>query len=322
MSAAAWLDQETIEKLTALVDAPQSVPAAREHWKYSKLSDARATLPESAPEGDAVAPNRIPGAAQAVLADTSFCPLTSEAVLTDLIQPHIIDVAAGETAEVLHDDASDQRWVICLVRRDARLSYHTLRTEADSSAWTKVQIVTETGAEVSMNTYATGGRFRRMDLSVDLEGAHSRFEFTGAAAASGADHLDLQAHIRHHAPNTSSTTRWHTIGTGKATLNFRGRIYIAEHCNGVDASLNNRNLALEQGVTVNTKPELEIYSDDVRCAHGATVGQLDDAALFYLRSRGVPEAHARTLLAHGFLNECISGPYSERAQQTLTETLA
>ena len=322
MSTAAVLDQETVGKLTALVENPLSVPAAREHWKYSKLSEARATLPESPAATEGATLSSIPGAAEAALADTGFCPLTSEVVLNNIVQPRIIEVVAGNTEEVVVDDASDQRWVICLVRRDAVLRYHALHTEADMRSWIKVQIVAETGAEVSMNAYATGSGFRRLDLSVDLQGAHSRFEFSGAAASSGADHLDLQAHIRHHAPNTTSTTRWHTIGTGKATLNFRGRIYIAEHCNGVDASLNNRNLALEQGVTVNTKPELEIYSDDVRCAHGATVGQLDEAALFYLRSRGVPEAHARTLLAHGFLNECISGPHAERAERALTEALA
>ena len=111
--------------------------------------------------------------------------------------------------------------------------------------------------------------------------------------------------MNHAAPG--GTSRQHLRGhvTERAKAVFNGRIYIAEHAQRSDASLTNRNLLESPDAEVYTKPELEIYANDVVCSHGATVGQLDADALFYLRSRGVPHAEARELLVRGFLEESI-----------------
>ena len=102
---------------------------------------------------------------------------------------------------------------------------------------------------------------------------------------------------------------------------FNGRIHIHHGADGSDALLSNRNLSLNPGAEINTKPELEIYTDDVRCAHGATVGQLSEESLFYLRSRGVNESAARALLCSGFLRECISGALTEQMREQVSARL-
>jgi Fe-S cluster assembly protein SufD len=111
----------------------------------------------------------------------------------------------------------------------------------------------------------------------------------------------------------SSRQRIHGIASGKSRLTFNGRIHIHPGAQHTDARLTNRNLQLDSTAQVNTKPELEIYADDVQCAHGATVGQLDAEQLFYLRSRGISEATARAMLMQGFLADCL--PEGELGEQ-------
>ena len=106
-----------------------------------------------------------------------------------------------------------------------------------------------------------------------------------------------------------------------AKVTFNGRIHIHEHCGSVDANLSNKNLALANGATINTKPELEIYTDDVKCAHGATVGELDETQLFYLRSRGVPLADAQDLMVLAFLAEAIDEIESEDISEEILRVL-
>ncbi len=341
MAQARLIPQDTEQALQALRDAPLSVPAAREHWKYSKLALARSTVAEASAD-DGVEISSVPDALQALLADSSFCPLTCEILLrgprirylqaadstrleldaSPASTPTVIQVPSGVTAEIIDRSERASAWTICLVAENATLAYHRLRANPEAQEWSKLQFVLHRDSQVRLTSFARGAAFRRHDVSVDLAGANAAFLFDGAAVASGKQHIDLQSHVRHHAPHTRSTQRWHTIGQERATLTYRGRIYIAEHCNGVDAGLTNRNLALGAGVTINTKPELEIYSDDVRCAHGATVGQLDEETLFFLRARGIDELTARRMLAEGFLRECLSGPLAEDAAQVLTGSVA
>jgi Fe-S cluster assembly protein SufD len=98
---------------------------------------------------------------------------------------------------------------------------------------------------------------------------------------------------------------------------FNGRIHIHPHSPRSDATLSNRNLALHPDAQINTKPELEIYTDDVKCAHGATVGQISADSLFYLQSRGLSERDARRMLCRAFIRECVTGPLADEAAARL-----
>jgi Fe-S cluster assembly protein SufD len=126
------------------------------------------------------------------------------------------------------------------------------------------------------------------------------FHTHGAFLPDGRQHIDTQLSIHHQARDTASTSNWRGVASGRGRGIFRGAIVVAAGADGADASLSNKNLLLSAQAEIDTKPELEIYADEVKAAHGATVGQLDERALFYLRSRGIPCAQARTLLTTAF----------------------
>ena len=150
-----------------------------------------------------------------------------------------------------------------------------------------------------------------------LAGRHAEATIDGASVVGNGSHLDQQLIVEHRAPDTVSRQKFHGIGAGKGSSIFNGRIHIHPGAPRSDAVLSNRNLALDPDATINTKPELEIYTDDVKCAHGATVGQISEDSLFYLRSRGLSENDSRRLLCRAFVNECIHGPLSAAAESTL-----
>jgi Fe-S cluster assembly protein SufD len=112
--------------------------------------------------------------------------------------------------------------------------------------------------------------------------------------------MDTQLAIHHRARDTLSSSTWRGVAGGRGRGVFRGAIVVAAGADGSDATLSNKNLLLSPQAEIDTKPELEIYADEVKAAHGATVGQLDERALFYLRSRGIPGEQARSLLTAAF----------------------
>ena len=123
--------------------------------------------------------------------------------------------------------------------------------------------------------------------------------------ANGKRHADNHLRVDHRAPNTTSLENYRGILNDSARGVFNGKIIVHSGADGTDAQMNNRNLLLSGQAEVDTKPELEIYTDDVKCAHGSTTGQLDQHAMFYLRARGVPETTARTMLVKAFAQEII-----------------
>ncbi len=140
----------------------------------------------------------------------------------------------------------------------------------------------------------------RHDLRVELAGDEARFDSRGVFALQGRQHVDTQLAVHHQALNTASESIWRGVADQRARGVLRGAIVVAEGADGADASLSSKNLLLSAQAEIDTKPELEIYADEVKAAHGATVGQLDERALFYLRSRGIPHAEARALLTAAF----------------------
>ena len=129
---------------------------------------------------------------------------------------------------------------------------------------------------------------------------------TAPAVASARRHLDTQLDIRHVARDTRSDLVWRGLAADRGRLAFHGGIHILAGADGAEAALSNKNLLLSDQAEVDTQPVLQIDADEVKAAHGATVGRLDDAALFYLRSRGLPEAEARALLTLAFCREALS----------------
>jgi Fe-S cluster assembly protein SufD len=138
----------------------------------------------------------------------------------------------------------------------------------------------------------------------------------------GRQHIDTQLAIRHQALNTASDSVWRGVADQRGRGVFRGAILVAPGADGSDASLSNKNLLLSGQAEIDTKPELEIYADEVKAAHGATVGQLDERALFYLRSRGIPQAEARALLTAAFCRAVLDDLPNAALREHLAGLLA
>lgn len=154
---------------------------------------------------------------------------------------------------------------------------------------------------------ATGGALVRNEMRIELSAAGADVSLNGAYLGRGKQHTDHTTVLRHAAPHTTSRQLYKGALDGAARGVFQGNIYVAEGADGTDGQMSNRTVLLSDKCEMDSKPQLEIYADDVKCAHGATVGELDEDALFYLRARGVPERRARELLVEGFVAEAFGG---------------
>lgn len=150
-----------------------------------------------------------------------------------------------------------------------------------------------------------GGPMRRHDLQLRLEGQGAECKLNGVVVTQGKQHYDNHTSIDHVAAHCNSEETYRNIAADSSHAVFNGRIHIHQDAQKSNADMNNKNLLLSNGAEIDTKPELEIYADDVKCAHGATIGQLDKTSLFYLVSRGIGRRQARVLLTMAFINELV-----------------
>ncbi len=151
-----------------------------------------------------------------------------------------------------------------------------------------------------------GSQLKRIDLRVQHQGPGSHCQLNGVYLPRGQQHIDIQSTVEHEAPHGTTEEVFRGIIDDHATAVFNGRIHIHPHAQKTVAELSNKNLLLTNTASINTKPELEIYADDVRCAHGATVSQIEEQALYYMESRGIDRQEAEVMLSFGFINELLN----------------
>jgi Fe-S cluster assembly protein SufD len=161
------------------------------------------------------------------------------------------------------------------------------------------------GASFTQATLAAGGADTRLDGHVRLAGDAAYAEAGGALLARGRQRHDANLVVRHEQPHGVSRQVWRSVADDRATCSVAARVEVARGAQKTDGEQSLKGLLLARSATVNAKPELEIFADDVKCAHGATVGELNRDALFYLRSRGIPEAEAKALLTASFVADAI-----------------
>jgi len=161
-------------------------------------------------------------------------------------------------------------------------------------------------ATITVTSVDLGGQLSRQAITVVLAGAGADATIHGVFLADGRRHIANQTRLLHQAPATTSREIFRGIADGHGHGVFNGKIVVRPGAAGSNAALTNRNLLLTATAEIDTKPELEIYVDEVRCSHGATTGQLDPNALYYLRSRGLDPAIARQVLTAAFLREGLS----------------
>ena len=166
------------------------------------------------------------------------------------------------------------------------------------------------------HTVGFGGILRRHDLHVRLEGEGAECKLNGVVVTQGNQHYDNHTTIEHVAANCNSEESYRNIAADKSHAVFNGRIHIHQNAQKSNANMSNKNLLLTNGAEIDTKPELEIYADDVKCAHGATIGQLDKESIFYLVSRGLSSHDAKVLLTMAFINELVDQIPVEQVRNT------
>jgi Fe-S cluster assembly protein SufD len=168
-----------------------------------------------------------------------------------------------------------------------------------------------------------GGRLVRHNLSAELKGQNTMTNYYGVYMANGQQHVDNQTFIDHALPHCNSNEVYKGIITDKARGVFNGKVLVRQDAQKTNAFQQNDNLVLSDKAVMDAKPQLEIFADDVKCSHGATIGQLDEGSVFYLRSRGLKEPDARAMLQHAFLSEVINEipiePLREQAESWLTQ---
>jgi Fe-S cluster assembly protein SufD len=188
----------------------------------------------------------------------------------------------------------------------ASLRHYRLQQESTKSFHlSAVQARIARDARYASHEIALGASLGRSDVAALLEGHGADTKLRGLFAPSGSQHLDNYTRIEHIAPHTTSEEEYRGIADGRGRGIFNGKVKVHPDAQKTDARQLSRNLLLSPTAEIDTKPELEIYANDVKCSHGATTGQLDATALFYLRSRGLEEAEARLLLIRAFAESIL-----------------
>jgi Fe-S cluster assembly protein SufD len=228
-------------------------------------------------------------------------------------QPRLlVSLGRGAAATVVENFCSTQPAFVNPVAElycaaDAHLDYYKLQAEHAETWHTAVQcIAVENNAQLRTTHVDYGGALARNELKIALTGRGAHAESRGLFMADRSRHVESRIDVRHEAPDTTSRERFRGILAGRARGVFNGRIYVGQKAQKTAAELTNRNLLLSKGAEINTKPELEIYADDVKCAHGSTTGQLDATSMFYLLSRGVDRETARNMLITAFAAELLT----------------
>lgn len=177
------------------------------------------------------------------------------------------------------------------------------------------------GAKASVHVLNFGGDYGRIELDVTLhEGAD--FTLGGAQLGAGSQTLEVVTTVSHVEPNATSRQMVRSVMAGQATGTYLGKVAAARGADGTDAGQSVRAMLLDRSATANAKPELEIFADDVKCAHGCAVGELDAQGLFYLQSRGLTPPEAKRLMLHAFVAEAFTGAADEeRLEQLALERL-
>jgi len=193
------------------------------------------------------------------------------------------------------------------VGENSRIEHYALQAE-DEKAYHVSTISAKQARASSLTTHSVslGGALVRNDVNISLNGEGAECVLNGLYIADGSQHVDNHTVIDHAQPHCASRELYKGILDDQSSAVFNGSIIVRKDAQKTDARQSNKNLLLSEGATINSKPQLEINADDVKCAHGTSIGHLDEDSVYYLRSRGVGLAEARTVLTYGFANDVLN----------------
>lgn len=320
-----------------------------ERWKYTNLPRALKKLalkPASLGWGSnvVVLEPKAPGAAQ--YQDTNLWNLNTD---------HISDVQFLSGDNALDISAKDGQWLsprividvkdnqsVTIIERqngqgaywkntvvqirmgnNAMLRHYRLFDEAEASVstvFTHVQIGRDSTYEAF--SMIEGAGTIRNQTHAEIQGENGHCWLNGVNLLSGEQHADTTITIEHQAPHCTSKQTFKSVLNGKSHCVFQGKVHVHQVAQKTDGYQLSNALLLSPEAQMDTKPELEIYADDVKCSHGATTGRLDEEPMFYLRSRGIPESEARALLIQSFCGQAVEGITDESVKETITKKIA
>lgn len=227
--------------------------------------------------------------------------------------PHVLVIAEpGSKATIVEtyesgEESFTNAAVQIVVEHDANLTHYRVQKEsAETFHYGVTEVTLGRGSVYNSTAINIGGALSRHDIEVKFTDEGGEAWVDGLYMLNGSQHADTHSVIDHAVPHCTSHQTYKGVLNDKSRAVFNGKVFVRPNAHGTDAQQQNKNLLLSNDARVDTKPQLEIFNDDVKCSHGATVGQLEEEELFYLLTRGLPETLARNLLTYGFAEEIIN----------------
>jgi len=220
---------------------------------------------------------------------------------SDYFASHVSELFLGQNAELEHYRLQDE----------SHQAHHLSR----------ISVRQHTASEYRSVNLAVGGAWSRADIQVRFTGPQATCELEGVYTVGETQYSDFHLDIQHDQPMCRSRENFRGIIHGRGQAVFDGRILVAKDAQKTDALLTNKNLLLSEDAEVDTKPQLEIYADDVKCGHGTTVGRLDPDQIYYLRSRGIAESVARRMLSLGFAEQILEHTEDEQLHAAMARLI-
>jgi Fe-S cluster assembly protein SufD len=231
-----------------------------------------------------------------------------------LIQPRNL-VIVGENAQVQiierHQSLTSNNTLTnsvteIFVSQRAMVDFYKMQNDLESASLIDGTYISQQRDSIaSVHTFSFGGKLTRNNLEFYQEGEHCVSNLNGISILDGKQHVDNHTLVNHKAPNCESNEMYKGIYDEKSTGVFNGKVIVDQAAQKINAFQQNNNVIVGDKASVNTKPQLEIFADDVKCSHGCTIGQLDESALFYMQQRGIPKKEAKALLMYAFSNDAL-----------------
>lgn len=248
-----------------------------------------------------------------------------------LLQPRNL-VIVGENSHVQiierHQNLSENTALTNAVteifaHKRAIVDYYKIQNDTENSSLIDNTYVQQKQQSIaSVNTFTFGGKLTRNNLEFYHEGEYITSNLNGVSVLSGKQHVDNHTLINHKYPNCESHELYKGIYDEKSTGVFNGKVIVQPEAQKTNAFQQNNSILIDDGASINSKPQLEIFADDVKCSHGCTIGQLDESALFYMQSRGIPKKEAKALMLYAFGNDVVTKIKIPQLKTRITKLIA
>lgn len=207
--------------------------------------------------------------------------------------------------------------------KHARVDYYKIQNDKENASLIdNTHIDQQESSEVSVHTFSFGGKLTRNNLNYYQNGEHINSILKGVTIIEDKQHVDHNTLVHHKQPNCESHQDYKGIFDDKSTGVFNGKVVVDAIAQKINAYQSNNNILVSDKASINSKPQLEIFADDVRCSHGCTIGQLDEDALFYMRTRGIGKKEGRALLMYAFANNVLESVKIPQLKARITNLIA